>query len=260
MCTELEKRMHYSERKRPDAYATINREAFACLEVNVSSNSEFMRKSFEEAHRILPHLNLGQANSSETRALSVAEIDNLSGIIAERACAEVLRWIYGNGKIVRPDNQTSYNQIDLKLYNEKTIEVRSSCVRNGIDFALFAKSKNPKESQYFDVLGPYTNGYKAIETYKDYYMRVFFECDKKDFMSLLKAPFLQMYITGGATKEMMQNASLLENKHLTPEGGQVTVVSDYRVIPMGKSLDIREYLDRLESENDQLIRCRQIPG
>lgn len=208
---------------------------------------------YSYAQEILPGLNTRGANTSKKRKLSTVELDNLSGIIAEFACWEIMKRKYGNGKIFHNKSTTSRNQIDLELYNGKTIEVRSSCVRNGIDFALFSRNKYKREEQYFDVIGPYSNGYKPDESLKDYYMRVLYECNKSDFMKLLEEPSLRLYITGGATKEMMINPKYYQIKHLTPSDGEVEVDADYRVIPLAKSLDIRDFFRVLENENQELV-------
>lgn len=243
----------YSERNKNSTYNSVERDGFVCLEINIMKKSQWMKRVCSYAQKIVPNLNVGQANSSELRELSVVEIDNLSGLIAEYACEEILRWRYGKNLIVKPENNTSYNQIDLKLYNGKTIEVRSSCVRNGIDFAIFAQNRNAEGEQYFDVIGPYSNGYKKTELLKDYYMRVLYECDKRNFLNLLEGPKLRLYVTGGATKTMMNDVNYYQIKHLTPAGGQVRVESDYRVIPLSKSLDIKEFFAVLEKENDKLV-------
>ena len=250
---KVEDIIKYSKRNRTSAYNSAERSSFVCLEINISSQSKWMKRVCAYAQKIVPNLNLGQANSSEKRELGVVEIDNLSGLIAEYACEEILNWRYGKGKFVKPENDTSRNQIDLELYNGKTIEVRSSCVRNGIDFAIFSKNKNNDDEQYFDVIGPYSNDYKKAEIFKDYYMRVLYECDKREFLDLLKKPKVRLFITGGATKEMMNDPNYYQIKHLTPAGGQVKIESDYRVIPMAKSLDINEFFEVLEKENEKLV-------
>ena len=152
-------------------------------------------------------------------------------------------------KIIKPASDTSFNQIDIRLATGKTIEVRSSCVRNGIDFALFAGDQQHPGQQYFDVIGPYSNGYKPGEYLKDYYMRVLYWCDKKNFMSLLNNASITLYITGGATKAMMDDPKIYQEKHLYPAGGQVQVESDYRVIPLGKSLDAKQFFSTISAEN-----------
>lgn len=73
-------------------------------------------------------------------------------------------------------------------------------------------------------------------------------------MELLERPILRLYITGGATKDMMKNVNYYQMKHLTPAGGQVKIESDYRVIPLSKSLDINEFFAMLEKENDKLVK------
>lgn len=247
----------YSKRSGTGIFNAVERKDFICLELNIPCGGEWMKNVFSIAKKIVPGLNGGQANTSEKRAFNIVQIDNLSGLIAEYACREILNWRYGKGKILKPANDSSFDQIDLKLYNGKSIEVRSSCVRNGIDFAIFARNKNAAGEQYFDVIGPYTNGYKKGESLKDYYMRALYECDKRDFMELLTEPALKLFLTGGATKEMMGDPGRYQIKHLTPAGGQVRIESDYRVVPLAKSLDINEFFRVLERENEGLVTVRQ---
>lgn len=230
----------------------IKRTNFWCLEVTLPTNGKFMKRVLAYAEGIEGKLNKGQANSSETRSEKTVKIDNISGVLAECICYEFLSWHFGKENIIKPSSNDSRNQIDIMLSSgKKTIEVRSSCVRNGVDFALFSKSKGIKaniETQYFDVLGPYTNQYKPGEALKDYYMRVLYHCEKKDFLELLKKPEIMLYITGGATKEMMMDDNVYQLKHLVPAGGEVAVESDYRVIPLGNSLDIKELLAVIEKD------------
>lgn len=221
----------------------IRRENFRCLELNIPTGGEWMKDIQKRAEAIEKKLNAGQANSSEKRDPLTVKIDNLSGVIAEYACDTILRRYVGNNKVEKPSSESSKNQIDIVLAEgRKTIEVRSSCVKNGIDFALFATPNAEGGGQYFDVIGPYSNGYKPGETEKDFYMRVLYCCEKKDFLKLLDKPTLRLYITGGATKEMMNDSDIYQIKHLIPAGGEVEIESDYRVIPLGKSLDIDDFM------------------
>lgn len=225
----------------------IDRESFRCLEINIPTSGDWMQDIIKKAELIENRLNAGQANSSEKRDKKTIKIDNISGLIAEHACDVILRRYLGKEKVEKPSAESSKNQIDIVLADGKrTIEVRSSCVKNGIDFALFAKSKDSTDEQYFDVIGPYSNGYKPGEIEKDLYMRVLYCCEKKDFMKLLEQPVLTLYITGGATKEMMQNDKIYQIKHLVPAGGDVEIESDYRVIPLGKSLDIVDFISSIK--------------
>jgi len=222
---------------------------FTCLEMDIATDGQWLQNVIDYAKRILPGLNPGQANTSLKRELDTLEIDNLSGMIAELACLRILKNYYGQERILKPPTDHSANQIDIKLENGRTIEVRSSCVRNGITFALFALDKKNPTQQYFDVIGPYSNGYKPQEAEKDYYMRVLYECDKMNFYSLLKKPVLQLYITGGVSNRMMCNPEFYQIKHLVPAGGQVRTESDYRVVPLRKSLDFPQFLRILEMDN-----------
>lgn len=225
----------------------IDRKTFRCLEINIPTTGDWMLGIKAKAEKIASKLNAGQANSSEERNEQTVKIDNLSGLIAEYACDTILRRYLGADKIEKPSSETSKNQIDIVLAEgKKTIEVRSSCVKNGIDFALFAKPKGEEREQYFDVIGPYSNGYKPGEIEKDFYMRVLYCCEKKDFLELLDKPTLSLYITGGATKDMMNDNSIYQIKHLIPAGGEVEIESDYRVIPLGKSLDIADFFEKLK--------------
>lgn len=221
----------------------ISRKRFRCLEINIPTTGDWMKTIMAKAEEIEDKLNAGQANSSEERDEETIKIDNLSGVIAEYACDTILRRYLGENNVEKPSSETSKNQIDIILSaGRKTIEVRSSCVKNGIDFALFAKPKYEEEVQYFDVIGPYSNGYKPGEIEKDFYMRVLYCCEKKDFLKLLDQPTLKLYITGGATKDMMNDDSIYQIKHLIPAGGEVEIESDYRVVPLGKSLDIVDFI------------------
>lgn len=241
--------IRYMELEQKSLYDCIQRTGFTCLKLSIRRNSDWLRRTRLYADEIVNNLNLGQANTSEQRTSDIVKIDNLSGIIAEKACEKILRWQYGEDIVIETTSESAVGQIDIKLNTGRTIEVRSSCVRNGIEFAVYAKDKHNPGQQYFDVIGPYSNKYKPGECLKDYYMRVLYWCNKKDFMSLLSKNVLNLYIMGGATKKMMNDPNIYQIKHLIPSGGQVEVESDYRVIPLGKSLDARQFMSVLEREN-----------
>lgn len=71
------------------------------------------------------------------------------------------------------------------------------------------------------MIGPYTNGYKIEEIPKDYYMRVLYHCDIKEFMDKVKQPEIKLYIMGGATRNMLEDENYGQTKHLTPRKGEV---------------------------------------
>ena len=221
---------------------------FTCLEVHIKNNSEYFKRIEAYARRLSDAVNPGQANTSKKRDNEIIYINNLSGQIAETTCERILKYYLGDKNVYRPESDTSKNQIDIKLINNKSIEVRSSCIRNGIEFALFQKDKNNSEQQYVDVIGPYRNEYKNNEQYKDYYMRALFICDTKDFLQFISQDTISFYITGGATGDMMKDPKYYQSKHLSPKGGQVVIESDYDVIPLGKSLDFPKFINILKEE------------
>lgn len=223
----------------------IPRKTFTCLKVKIKTTDDWFKKICSCALEIEDRLNAGQANTSEQRSDIIVRTDNLSGLIAEYCCEQVLKNLF-NIKTCKPSLNTSYNQIDILVgKTNKTVEVRSSCVRNGIEFALFAKNLNKSDEQYIDVIGPYKNNYKPGEIEKDYYMRVIYPFEKKNFLNKIQRPVLEFYVTGGATKSMMQDPSIRLLKHMKPAGGEVKFESDYIVIPLGESLDYLEFKKKI---------------
>ena len=130
-------------------------------------------------------------------------------------------------------------QIDLKVIsNNKKIEVRSSFPRNGIEFAICHPSYE------FDVIGPYSNNYKPGEIQKDYY--------PTDIISMISADSFKVYLTGGATWDMMIDTDYSKNKTLLPDFGLgVIQKASYRVVPFSKSKDTRE-IKRVIIEDQQV--------
>ncbi len=232
--------------------AWIKRKSFWCLYVTVKPSGLFAQETLKEASIILPHLNLGQANTSLNRNKQSVEADNLSGILAERVCKEFFLDRYGPQYVTRKSTNSSVNQIDIQIVN-KTVEVRSSCIRNGINFAIFKRDSVDINKQYVDVIGPYINQYKPSELGKDYYLRVIYPMGISCFMKMWNNnQWISLYITGGATRNMMYDSNLVQNKHLTPKNSDVTFASDYSTIPLGRSLDFWEFIAVLERENPEL--------
>ena len=224
----------------------VEKKTFKCICLSINTKGEWMKNVLKYAKEIEGKLNAGTANDSEKkRDKKTLKNDNNSGLIAEYACYEFLKAYIGKEAILKPSNISSKNQIDIELFGgKKTIEVRSSCIRNGIDFAVFGKDpKDKHHTQYFDVIGPYHNNYKPSEVLKDYYMRAIYHCEIDKFDDLLKNERLNLYLTGGATKEMLEDDALYEVKHLKPKDGEVDIESDYRVIPLSKSLEIDEFIN-----------------
>lgn len=221
----------------------INREEFDVVKVTFErKDSEIISKIIDKSEKLAQSVNIGEANSSLSRNEGVVQIDALTGVIAEEVCVQAIN-AYNNDLVAQYTPYiNSLNQIDIKLANGQTIEVRSSCIRNGVDFALFSKDKRDYSKQYLDVLGPYANGYKLGEVQKDYYMRVIYHCNKMDFDKHFRSDEFAAYIVGGATVDMMNNTMLYQIKDLIPEGEYRKNKTKYRVIPIGKALDAMQFL------------------
>jgi hypothetical protein len=134
----------------------------------------------------------------------------------------------------------------VAIKTNKKIEVRSSFPRNGVDFAIFNRTYQ------FDVLGPYSNTVKPGEIQKDYYVRALYPFDSKDFFSLFNTS-IDVYLTGGATWDMMLDPRFSKNKDLLPEDEIVDNArkSTYRVVPLSLALDTLSVADMIISENEK---------
>lgn len=232
---------------------SINRKKHDVLKVTVDSNSDFGVRIEEIAKKILPALNFNQANTSSKRDKLSVEADNLMGIAAEEATKYVLSRRYGPDSIKDIEFTSKYEQIDVSLSNNKTIEVRSSCIANGIDFALFCSKRPNTYNQYVDILGPYITGYKPREIPKDYYIRVLCHYNSpRDFLIRWYWGLpVTMYITGGANLAMMNDPDIYQIKNMVADSTNIATKSKYRVIPIGKSKDINEFFQMLEMENPE---------
>lgn len=135
---------------------------------------------------------------------------------------------------------------DIKLASGATIEVRSSCVKNGLKFALF--KVNQEHKQYIDVVGPYYNkAYKSYENMKDFYMRVIYVGETASvYSSIMNGSDAVLYITGGATKEMLHDIGY--RKYMTaPADSRASKKGNYLVVQMSDSFSYQEFIEQLEN-------------
>jgi len=138
-------------------------------------------------------------------------------------------------------------QIDLELVSShKTIEVRSSCVKNGHQFAIC----HPEYQ--FDILGPYHNpNYKPEdEVQKDFYVRTLFEGNNQYLANAVKRDGFCVFLVGGATKKMMSSEDFIIRKDLLADG-EVPLMgnySQYLSIPFSKALDTRQIQQLVEQD------------
>lgn len=185
----------------------------------------------DKAENLAKKVNDRAANDSAVpRSFPRIKANCIAGVISEYF------WkIYLNAESVvvsETDFEESANQIDLKVLSTgKKIEVRSSFPRNGIEFALC------HPIYQFDILGPYSNSYKPGEIQKDFYVRTLFHLyNPIDIITKIKENEFHIYLTGGATWDMMTNISM--DKSLTPEDNfSLSEATEYKVIPFSKALD-----------------------
>lgn len=227
-------------------YFTTKRPDFECLEVVISADDPFLEEVRQKAKSINNKLNSFSASSGIIRSDETVSADNLLGLIAEYVCYEVLQNELGCQNVIKPPSNGSYNQIDIKLLSEYTIEVRSSCVRNGLEFALFSVDRKTNK-QYIDVIGPYyNNAYKSYENIKDFYMRVIYIGETASiFSNLLAGGGIALYITGGASKEMLLNNGYIKYM-VSPADSRAQKKGNYLVIQMSDSFDFPVFIEQLK--------------
>lgn len=229
---------------------TIGRSMYRCVRVrpNFAQAAEEWEYVRSQSQSLVERLNPTEANNGKRRDMDTRWKDALAGVIAEVVCMRFLNFAFGSEFNVRPQAYSAINQIDLKTSGGQTIEVRSSFVRNGVPFALFAK--NPKTGrQYFDVIGPYHNsGYKVKnEICKDYFFRVLYKGDKEDFCErAIRADDFEVYIIGGVNRAMMQDPAVCYFKYMIPpQEDKQAKKGEYSAVPIGKALDIVEFVQDL---------------
>lgn len=227
------------------SYLTTDRSSFRCLEVEISSDDSFLEYVRQEATLINNRLNSHSASAGVVRSDETVTADNLIGLIAEFACYKILKKELGDKSVVKPTSRNSHNQIDIQLLFGETIEVRSSCIRKGLEFALFSVNRSNGQ-QYIDVIGPYYNtAYKAYENIKDFYMRVIYVGDTASvFSNIINGGNVLLFITGGATKQMLEEIGY--RKFMTsPADSRAREKGYYTVVQMSDSFDYPDFIEQL---------------
>lgn len=227
----------------------VDKKEYTVIKIKLEQNDkELVEKIKRYAADLARKVNTGAANGTiADREYSIRYKDALSGVLAEYACRAAINGYVGRKCAYATECNDVKRQIDILLENKKTIEVRSSCMRNGILFSMFNKKSNG--DQYFDILGPYHADYKPDEPKKDYYMRVLYPVNKiyiDKFLNDLDK--FEMYLVGGATWDMMCNEDIFQLKTLRPNESDVDEEGNYRVIPIHKGLEIFTLLERIKHE------------
>ena len=201
------------------------------------------QKIKQDAEELSKRANKKGANSGKKRSDKVVENDAYTGVLAEFATVYYLKSL-NFGIVFRPDVTNLSNQIDIEWqFNEKlskTIEVRSSFVKNGLNFGLFVID-NRTNQPYFDIIGPYyQKKYKTdYEPMKDLYARVLFEKTKYDVKNRFMEKDEPFYLIG-----FLSGKKLIElnyHKSLTEKDATNLVSGDYHVAPINLIWDIEEF-------------------
>jgi hypothetical protein len=192
----------------------------------------------------------GAANiSQETRDADRIRSNTISGLLSEYAWKLFLNSASFELLVKETMFIDTASQIDLEtILGTKTIEVRSSFPRNGINFAIC------HQTYEFDILGPYSNSYKPQEPQKDFYLRTLYHVNSPiDFLSEYQKDGFTVYLTGGATWEMMVDDKISKDKTLLPEDSVdiVTEQTEYRVVPFSKALDTHDMLKLILSSEKE---------
>lgn len=204
---------------------------------------KFLDKVIQKGTILAQRVNPAAANNASHKRKKERLINNATaGLLAEYCWKQYINSKSGKTIVDYTKFDGASSQIDLVTINKgKLIEVRSSFPRNGIEFAIC------HEEFQFDILGPYSNLVKPGEIQKDFYTRTLFHIPNgTTFLQLLKKASFNVYLTGGATWEMMIDDKFSINKNLLPEDA-VSVNEDeqsaYRVVPFDKALDTIEIFE-----------------
>lgn len=209
------------------------------------NHAKFIEKLLKSASRLAQSVNPGAANNpSEQRKFQRLLANAAAGLLAEFCWKKYINSMAGILLADYAEFETAATQTDLIITTTgKRIEVRSSFPRNKISFALC----HPRYE--FDILGPYSNSVKPGEIQKDFYLRtLYYIPDGTSFLDYLKQDKFPVFLTGGATWEMMTDDRFSKNKDLLPEdsislkSGQKAT---YRVVPFSKALDTSQMIKKM---------------
>lgn len=214
------------------------------MDYSVPEDKTLIEQLLNEAEVLANKVFPGAANDSaheRTRERILANC--IAGVVSEFCWKHFLN--YQHEYVRSTPFESASNQIDLEVIsNQKKIEVRSSFPRNGVAFAVCHPIKE------FDILGPYSNNYKPGEVHKDYFIRTLFPMQKPtDIFSLIKSGSFSLYLTGGATYEMMFDNRFSKEKDFIPEDNfTIQTRTKYRVVPFHNALDCGEIYNMIKNE------------
>lgn len=213
--------------------------------LNYSEDSALVDNLLKDAQALADKVYPGAANDSvHARNKKRIYANCIAGVVSEFCWKHFLN--YKKEYVRSTPFESANNQIDLEvIVNQKKIEVRSSFPRNGYVFAVCHPTKE------FDILGPYSNDYKPGEVHKDYFIRTLFPMkEPSEIISLIKSDNFSLYLTGGATYDMMFDNRYSKDKDFIPEDNfTIQTKTKYRVVPFHNALDCKKIYSLISKEH-----------
>jgi hypothetical protein len=183
--------------------------------------------------------------SSETQI-----VDGISGVVAEWVWIDWLTKAVEKQDLdmdVRQDEDwdNPKDQVDITIEppNGEAVDVE---VRASFPYAGGKKAI----CKYFDIIGWYNNEVKKKEIRKNYYVRVLFPFDKSDFWDEFESGSFDVYLSGGAPREMLENSPNAKDGDFTPHWQDKSSGQEgtYRMIsPIVNAMDTPEITDEIIS-------------
>lgn len=189
--------------------------------------SKFINKAWDLAQKVNPHK---ANNSTDIREKERLILDSMGGVLSESAWFYYINKVFGDGTVKFTEFNDITAQIDLKLSNGKTIEIRSSFPRNGVKFAICNERYN------FKNICKYSNLYKPSEIDKDFFGCVLFQTTKENIIK--NDNEIVLYLIGGSTKSMMLNDKISFVSNLVAEDDITQTETQYKVIRLKDALDM----------------------
>lgn len=199
----------------------------AILNNNDNMLEKFKNKAWDLAKKVNPHKANDSTNQRDKENLIR---DAMGGVLSESAWYYYINLVFGEGTVSFTEMTDISAQIDLRLNNGKTIEIRSSFPRNGVKFALCNDRYN------FRNICKYSNLYKPSEIDKDFFGCVLFQTSKANILNPNSE--IVLYLIGGSTKEMMRDDRIAYVDSLVAEDDITETYTKYRVIDLKNALDM----------------------
>lgn len=209
-----------------------------------------VRDGRELAKKVNPTL---ARDAEQRRPHSIVILNCIGGAIAEYCWR---KWLNREAKRSRLDVVAESNvfesvdrHVDITMtyhgHPKRTVEVRSSYPYALIQNAIY---------EYFDIIGWYHNPVKRTEVKKDYYVRALSRLKRDEegkqeyLLDKVTSDGYRMYLTGGATRELLENGPHSRTKEFIPKDDIISALSTsagkYRVVqPISNSYDTRKITD-----------------